>query len=41
VTAVRAADMSAGTPLCTSQKLKLYGVRTQMVGTFAPAFFGR
>ena len=27
--------MSAGTPLRTSQKLKLYGVRTQMVGTFA------
>ena len=26
--------MSAGTPLRTSQKLKLYGVRTQMVGTF-------
>ena len=29
--------MSAGAPLCTSQKLKLYGVRTQIVGTLPAA----
>ena len=27
--------MSAGTPLRTSQKLKLYGVLTKTIGTFA------
>jgi len=33
--------MSRGAPSFTSQKLKLYGVRTKIVGTLPPAFFGR
>ena len=33
--------MSRGTPFRTSQKLKLYGVRTKIAGTFADASFGR
>ena len=33
--------MSAGTPFRTSQKLKLYGVRTKTMGTLPVAFFGR
>ena len=40
-TAASAAVMSAGTPLRTSQKLKLYGVRTNTIGTGPDASFGR
>jgi hypothetical protein len=39
--AARIVVMSAGTPLRTSQKLKLYGVLTNTIGTFPAAFFGR
>src|SRR5262245_31710938 len=40
-TAVRAVVMFFGTPLVTSQKLKLYGVRTQMAPYFLVVSFGR
>ena len=33
--------MSAGIPFFTSQKLKLYGVRTKIVGYFFELSFGR
>ena len=39
--AVRAAVMSRGTPFAMSQKLKLYGVRTQIAGYFFDVSFGR
>src|ERR1017187_7234138 len=40
-TAASSALMSRGAPLRTSQKLKLYGVRTKMMGYFFDVSLGR